>query len=92
MQKGDQNNNWLNIRYNPANNWLGQTGASEDGFVQFKTPLYSLRASDRILKNYKTKHGINTLQGIVPRWAPASDDNPTENYVNFVFLFGLNNL
>lgn len=84
MQTGDQNNNWLNIRYNPANNWLGQIGASADGFVQFETPLHSLRASDRTLKNYKTRHGINTLQGVVSRWAPPSDKNPTENYINFV--------
>ena len=84
MQTGDQNNNWLNIRYDPANNWMGQIGASADGFVQFETPLHSLRASDRTLKNYKTRHGINTLQGVVSRWAPPSDKNPTENYINFV--------
>tara|TARA_R110002153_G_scaffold274339_1_gene448672 strand:+ start:157 stop:7431 length:7275 start_codon:yes stop_codon:yes gene_type:complete len=84
VQTGDQNNNWLNIRYNPANNWLGQTGASADGFVQFETPLHSLRASDRTLKNYKTRHGINTVQDVVARWAPPSDKNPTENYINFV--------
>lgn len=84
MQTGYRNNNWLNIRYNSNNGWLGQTGADSDGFAQFSNSLYGLRAADRILNNYGALHNINTIDGVINRFAPAADGNPVDNYVNFV--------
>ena len=82
-QRGIRNNNWLNVKYNENNQWLGQFG--QDGeFIQFQTPLHGLRAADRILENYGVTHGIDSIEGVINRFAPPSDNNPTEVYVNKV--------
>ena len=83
-QTGYKNNNWLNVRYNDANKWLGQVGPDSNNYAQFETPLHGLRAADRVLSNYGIKHGLDTIQDVVNRFAPPSDNNPTENYINFV--------
>ncbi|ECG1392652.1 TPA_asm: hypothetical protein GNB58_005420 [Salmonella enterica subsp. houtenae serovar 45:g,z51:-] len=36
-----------------------------------------------ILRNYQRKHGLNTVTGIINRWAPASENN-TQAYINSV--------
>ena len=84
QQKGYVNNNWLNVRYNPNNNWLGQTGDDGENYAQFETPEYGLRAADIVLKNYGQRHGIKTIESAINRFAPPSDNNPTDNYINFV--------
>lgn len=78
---GVELNNPLNIRYNPANNWRGQEGA-ERGFCKFKSVAYGIRAAYILLTNY-IKVGCNTLEDIISRWAPPSENN-TENYIAFV--------
>ena len=82
--RGIRNNNWLNIRYNPANNWVGQTGEDAAGFVVFRTPEHSIRAADIILKNYKKKHGIDTVYDAISRFSPPKDNNPTSSYARHV--------
>ena len=84
QQKGYVNNNWLNVRYNSSNDWLGQTGDDGENYAQFESPAYGLRAADTVLKNYGSRHGIKTIKDAINRFAPPSDNNPTENYVNFV--------
>lgn len=84
QQKGYVNNNWLNVRYNANNNWLGQTGDDGENYAQFESPAYGLRAADTVLKNYGSRHGIKTIQDAINRFAPPSDNNPTDNYINFV--------
>lgn len=83
-QTGYRNNNWLNVRYNDANKWLGQVGPDANNYAQFESPLHGLRAADRVLENYGVKHGLDTIQDVVNRFAPPDDNNPTENYINFV--------
>lgn len=78
---GVELNNPLNIRYNSANNWRGQEGA-ERGFCKFKSVAYGIRAAYILLTNY-IKFGCNTLEDIISRWAPPSE-NDTENYISFV--------
>jgi len=84
QQTGYKNNNWLNVRFNANNNWVGQTGADDGGYAQFENPLYGLRAADKVLENYGVRHNINTIRGAITRFAPPSDNNPTDNYINFV--------
>mgnify|MGYP003133744154 CR=1 FL=1 len=84
MQVGQRNKNWLNVRYNANNNWLGQVGSDNNGYAQFEHPLYGLRAADKVLLNYKLRHNLDTVEDVINRFAPPSDDNPTENYINFV--------
>ena len=65
--------------YNPGN--LRPAGAST-GFQQFKTPEEGIQAADKNLKAYGDK-GINTLRGVISRWAPPSE-NDTEAYIKNV--------
>lgn len=77
-----RNNNPLNIRIS-SDNWVGSSG--DDGeFVKFETPEYGFRAAYKTLLTYRAKHGLDTVEGIINRWAPVEDDNHTENYIDFV--------
>jgi hypothetical protein len=38
----------------------------------------------KLIRNYQNLYGLNTLQGIISRFAPKSDNNDTDNYVQFV--------
>ena len=80
--KGIRNNNPLNVEKS-GDQWQGMTG-NDGRFVIFSSPFYGIRAAARILKNYRDKYGLNTVAGIINRWAPPSDNNPTQKYADFV--------
>lgn len=80
--RGIRNNNWLNIKYNKANVWNGQTGQDDKGFAVFSDPVYSIRAGFKIFNSYKGR-GLNTLRKVITTFAPPSE-NKTDNYVNYV--------
>lgn len=80
--RGYRNNNPLNIRYNPANNWQGQTGHDADGFAQFSTPVYGYRAAGKILLSYQNR-GLDSVRKMISTWAPPTE-NPTDAYINMV--------
>lgn len=80
--RGIRNNNWLNIRHVAANQWQGMTGQDDKNFVVFSDPVYSIRAGFRILKSYQNR-GLKTLRQMISTFAP-SNENDTENYINFV--------
>lgn len=67
-----RNNNPLNVTNLPQGKWAGQTG-SDGQFATFSTPAAGLAAADKNLQSYAKNHGIDTVQGIVNRWAPAGD-------------------
>lgn len=80
-------NNPGNIRFTPSVNWKGQVG-NEGGFVRFDTLQNGYRAQLLLLNGY-VKKGFNTLDKIITRYAPPTDNNPTRAYigsygVNFV--------
>ena len=79
--RGIRNNNPGNIRKSSIQ-WNGATG--DDGaFVKFASPEDGIRAMARVLKVYKNKYNLNTIRGIISRWAPPSE-NKTEEYISFV--------
>lgn len=80
--RGIRNNNPLNIEYNAANQWNGQTG-TDGRFATFDTPHNGIRAGARLMRNYDRKYGLNTVRGIVSRWAPPNE-NDTTAYVSSV--------
>lgn len=86
--KGVRLNNPFNIRQtNPRTRWQGQTPDDRfvgRGYEQFETPEAGIRAGIIILRNYKAKHGLDTIAKIIPRFAPKEDNNPTGAYVRFV--------
>src|SRR6185312_6541706 len=58
--------------------------AGSDGrFAKFQTPDHGVAAASSLLDNYGGK-GLNTVAGIIGRWAPASDGNNVSAYANDV--------
>ena len=53
------------------------------GFQQPASYEEGIKAMDENLKVYGTKHKINTLRGVISRYAPSSE-NDTEGYINFI--------
>jgi hypothetical protein len=80
--KGIANHNPLNIEAG-RDKWQGMTG-NDGRFIIFESVFWGIRAAARILKNYRDKRALNNVQSIVTRWAPPSDDNPTDKYIAFV--------
>ncbi|MBP5400753.1 MAG: hypothetical protein J6Y35_03900 [Bacteroidales bacterium] len=77
--RGQRNNNPFNIRYNAANNWVGQLG-SDGAFCVFDTMGHGVRAGGILLRNY-LKQGNNTISKILTKFAPTSDNNNTSKYI-----------
>ena len=88
MNRGERNNNPLNIRHS-ADQWQGAAEEQTDkSFVQFTTMAYGYRAAWKVLQSYynhfmqEGKH--YTVRNIIYRWAPPSDNNATEAYIRKV--------
>ena len=81
--RGLRNCNPGNIRNN-SDKFQGEIIPSQDrSFKQFKTMAYGYRAMIRIIINYHNKYGLKTIDGIVRRWAPHTE-NDTEQYIKTV--------
>lgn len=78
---GYLNCNPCNIRFSPLNNWKGQIG-TRMGFVVFDSFENGFRAAMKLIHNY-TKCNYDTIEDIISRWAPPSENNTT-NYINYV--------
>lgn len=80
--RGIRNNNPGNLEYSKTNPWVGQTG--DDGrFAKFETPEHGIRALGRNLMSYQ-RQGIDTVSEIINRWAPPTDNNDTDAYIQAV--------
>lgn len=85
MPKGMRNNNPGNIRIS-SNPWQGKIPLSvntDGAFEQFEAYVWGIRAMIKNLLSYQKK-GWNTLRGIIEHWAPGSDGNDTNAYLNYV--------
>jgi hypothetical protein len=47
--------------------------------------MWGLRAAFKVLRTYIHKHKLTTVEGIINRWAPKSENN-TEHYVHRVLV------
>ena len=82
IPRGIRNNNPLNIRR--GSNWLGLSKNQNDpSFCQFDSMTYGLRAGLIIIRTYMQRYRLNTIHGIVSRWAPPKE-NDTNAYVKSV--------
>lgn len=70
----------LGIRQNNP----GNIRATPNSFRIYGSPEEGLAATMQNLIAYNDKHGINTINGALNRWAPASDGNNVGAYVNDV--------
>ena len=81
--RGIRNNNPGNIRHLGLD-WQGLANPPSDGaFCIFSEPKWGLRALAVLIRNYKRKHGINTIAGIIARFAPSTE-NDTAAYIRAV--------
>lgn len=81
--RGIRNNNPLNIRI--GNTWLGEVKDNTDGyFEQFVSMVYGVRAAFVLLRRYISHYHFTSIEDIISRWAPASE-NATTKYIDQVY-------
>jgi len=86
LPRGIKNNNPLNIRLHPANNWQGRVDPSKntDGaFEQFIDAVWGIRAGARNIIFHYDRNGADSIRKLVTLWAPPSE-NDTSGYVRYV--------
>lgn len=87
VPRGIRNNNPLNIR--KGNNWQGERHPQTDpAFEEFTSMQYGIRAGFKLIRNYMSGFNgltkkINTIEGIIKRWAPSNENN-TRAYIQAV--------
>lgn len=87
MTRGYRNNNPGNIRltFNSDGSkrfWKGEVEGTDKAFKTFSSMAYGYRALFALLKEYIGK-GYNTIETIINRYAPASE-NATDKYIQTV--------
>jgi len=86
MTRGYRNNNPGNIRLTYKDGkkyyWKGEIDGTDTAFKTFKNMAYGYRAIFALLKEYIGK-GYNTIEKIIGRYAPSSENN-TNAYVSTV--------
>lgn len=80
--RGVRNNNPGNVMRG-GDQWQGEVAGSDSRYASFETPEAGIRAMGKTLLTYQDKHGLNTIEGIVSRWAPATE-NDTSAYIKTV--------
>jgi hypothetical protein len=81
--RGIRNRNPGNIDWHENTKWQGLVPSGErtdQRFCEFKDAVWGIRALAVLLINYQDKYDINTVRGIIHRWAP-SVENDTREYV-----------
>ena len=84
-----RNNNPLNIKRNARNKWYGAKLTQTDKvFEEFEDLAYGVRAALIILKKYIDIYKLDTIEGIISKWAPEGENGKaaTKNYINRVAL------
>lgn len=83
ITRGIRNNNPGNI-VRAADKWQGLAAEQPDEkFYTFETPEHGIRAMGKLLMNYQEKHGLQTINDLINRWAPPFE-NDTKGYAKFV--------
>lgn len=82
--RGLRNNNPLNIRHN-ADTFQGEIKGNDKSFKIFSSMAYGYRAAFVILATYLSI-GYNTIEKIISRWAPPSENN-TQTYISTVVKY-----
>lgn len=70
--RGIRNNNPGNLR---GGGFAAEQGKDDGGYSIFPTPEAGLRAMAINLKNQQVKHGINTVEKLIEKYAPPSENN-----------------
>ena len=72
------------FRWQSAVRYKGEVRPSRDpAFKQFESMPWGYRAIFVLLDTYRIRHGLETIRGMISRWAPPSE-NHTEIYIRAV--------
>ena len=83
MSRGLQNCNPGNIRQSKVR-YKGEVRPSRDpAFKQLESLAWGYRAIFVLLDTYRIRYGLDTIRGMISRWAPPSE-NHTETYIRAV--------
>lgn len=83
IPRGLRNNNPGNIRKG-ISQWQGMAIIQDDkAFVKFTTMANGIRAIYKTLRTYKARHNLDSVHGIISRWAPKIE-NDTDSYIRSV--------
>ena len=82
--RGLRNNNPLNIRHN-ADVFQGEIKGNDKSFKTFSSMPYGYRAAFVTLGTYLSR-GQNTIEKIIAKWAPPSENN-TQEYISAVVKY-----
>ncbi len=82
MTRGLRNNNPGNIRHSKVR-YRGETGSADKAFKTFESPAWGYRAMFVVLHTYRVRHGLDTLEKMIARYAPPCE-NDTGGYLLFV--------
>src|SRR3990167_450300 len=80
--RGIRNNNPLNIEAGPFASKIPGYVGTDGRFAKFKSPQDGVVAADKLLTNYGAQ-GIDTVEKVIARWAPAHENN-VQAYAGFV--------
>jgi hypothetical protein len=80
LPRGLRNNNPLNIEAGGFTQGQPGFSGSDGRFARFETPEAGIGAANKLLDVYQNKHGLNSVNGIINRWAPAADGNNVNSY------------
>lgn len=83
LPRGIRNHNPGNIERGDPWQGLSSDQSSDSRFCVFLSPEWGIRAIARVLITYQDRHGINTIRGMIERWAPPTE-NKTGAYVQYV--------
>lgn len=83
LPRGIRNNNPGNIERGTVK-WQGMSHIQDDPrFIRFDHPKWGIRAIIKLLKTYYLRHNLQTVQGMINRYAPAVENN-TGAYIQAV--------
>lgn len=88
LPRGIRNNNPGNIRNSHRTDWCGEVAEldkMDQAFEEFKSMPYGIRAMMLLLKNYQKKYGLNSIEDLIGRYAPSSENN-TAIYIRRVSM------
>jgi hypothetical protein len=82
--RGVRNNNPGNIIRTNAQ-WQGEVQSNDPKYSAFSSPEAGIRAMGKTLLTYQDVHGLNTVNAVVSRWAPAGEaGNDPASYAKHV--------
>lgn len=86
--RGVRNKNPMNLRIS-ANAWNGKVQGDDKSFETFASVEYGIRAGAKTLITYQERHGLNTVNEIINRFAPPFENDTNSYAVHVASVLGV---